>query len=188
MLGAGARRQPYQRMGCVMDAVRNPADPPPGGESVNKAWLRALVLTARIERAPERILPQVVEEQALARPGAPALLGKDAQLTYLDLARAMRRYARWALAQGLGKGDVVALMAHNHPAYMAAWLGLSSVGVVVALINTNLRGDALAHCLQAASPAQLLATPEFADAARTAAARLAKPPQIRVLGEGGMAH
>jgi fatty-acyl-CoA synthase len=156
----------------------------PAAESVNKAWLRALEMTARIANAPERTLPQVVEEQARARPDAPALIGPDAQLTYLEVACAMRRYARWGLAQGLRKGDAVALMAHNHPGYMAAWLGLSSVGVVVALINSNLRGEALAHCLAAAAPKHVIAADEFTCAASEAAAQLAEPPEVWLLGQG----
>ena len=165
-----------------MDAVVAPQASP--GESVNKAWLRALELTARIERAPERILAAVVEEQAQARPDAGALLSDAEQLTYGELAARQRRYARWALAEGLAKGDVVALLAHNQPDYMAAWLGLTSVGVVVALINTNLAGEALAHSLRAASPRRLIATDEVAQAAHAAAAELAEPLDVWLLGEG----
>ena len=52
----------------------------------------------------------------------------------------------------------------NRPDYLAIWLGLTRIGGVVALINTNLAGEALAHCLhggaaQASSsmPAETLA-------------------------------
>ena len=53
---------------------------------------------------------------------------------------APNRYARWALEQGLGKGDVVCLLMPNRPEYMAIWLGITRVGGVVALLNTNLAG------------------------------------------------
>jgi fatty-acyl-CoA synthase len=151
---------------------------------VNKAWLRALALTAEIERAPERILARVVEEQALDRPDAPALLSDEEQLSYGELAALARRYARWGLAQGLGKGETVALIAHGHPGYVAAWLGLTSVGVVVALVNTNLRGEALAHCLTAAAPRLLITTDEFAAATCEAAAGLPGAPEVWRLGPG----
>jgi fatty-acyl-CoA synthase len=167
-----------------MDAVVAAVPQASQGESVNKAWLRALELTARIERAPERILAAVVEEQARRRPDAAALLSDTGQLTYRELAARQRRYARWALAEGLGKGDVVALLAHNQPDYMAAWLGLTSVGVVVALINTNLAGEALAHSLRAASPKRLIVTDELAKVARAAVAALAERPEVWLLGEG----
>ena len=157
-------------------------------ESANKAWLRALSLTARIEKEPERVLSEVVEAQALAQPDAPALLADDQRFTYAELALRARRYGRWALANGLEKGDAVAVVASNRPEYLAAWLGLTAVGVVVALINTNLRGDALVHSLAAASPRHVIASPELAEPARAAAARLPAPPAFDVLdrGPGGL--
>lgn len=171
-----------------MDSGVGEAEPggPPHvrGESVNKAWLRALERTARIEQAPERILAEVIEEHARDRPQAPALLSETGRLTYRDLALRQRLYARWALSEGLEKGDVVALLAHNQPDYMAAWLGLTSVGVVVALINTNLPAPALAHSLRTVSPRRLIAADELAPAAEAALAELAEPPQLWLLGAG----
>jgi fatty-acyl-CoA synthase len=166
-----------------MDAVATV--PPAAGESVNKAWLRALGLTGRIEQAPDRLLLDAVEEHAATQPQAWALVADDERLTYGELAGRARRYGRWALAQGLGKGETVALMAHNHPGYLAAWLGLSTVGVVTALINPNLRGAALAHSLAAAAPVRtLITTDEFFDVAVEAAEQLADAPQVWRLGAG----
>jgi fatty-acyl-CoA synthase len=155
------------------------------GESANKAWLRALELNAAIERTPQRVLASVIDEHARVRPNSPALLSDERILTYAALAARMHRYARWALAEGLAKGDAVALMAGNSPDYMALWLGLSSVGIVVALINTNLRGDALVHSLGAAVPVRVIAAPDLAEAARSAADRQAEPPAVWLLGGGG---
>jgi fatty-acyl-CoA synthase len=67
---------------------------------------------------------------------------------------------------------------------MAAWLGLTSAGVVVALVNTNLRGEALAHCLAAAAPRLVIAADEFAAAAQEAAAGLPEAPPVWLLGSG----
>jgi fatty-acyl-CoA synthase len=100
----------------------------------------------------------------------------------------MRRYARWALAEGLAKGEVVALMMGNRPDYMALWLGLTSVGVVVALINTNLRAEALTHCLAVAAPRRLIAAAEFEAAAQAAAIDLPHPPAVWGLGGSGGAR
>jgi fatty-acyl-CoA synthase len=160
-------------------AAVQPAPPPaPKPASANRAWLRALELTGKIERAPERLLSSVVEEWAAEHPHAPALLSDGERLTYGNLAGRMRRYARWGLAEGLAKGDVVALMAPNRPDYMATWLGLTRVGVVVALINTSLRGEGLAHCLSVAAPKRLIVAAEFAQAARAAVALMDDPPAV----------
>ena len=40
----------------------------------------------------------------------------------------------------------------NRPEYMAAWIGIASAGGVAALINTNLIGTALAHCIDIVAP------------------------------------
>ncbi|MEZ5954778.1 MAG: long-chain-acyl-CoA synthetase [Hyphomonas sp.] len=72
----------------------------------------------------------------------------DGELTtYAEFDARANRYANWALAEGLNPGEVVALLMENRPDFAAAWFGLSKVGVVSALVNTNLEGEALAHCL-----------------------------------------
>ena len=70
----------------------------------------------------------------------PALIGTGASLDYAALAALARRWAHWALGEGLQPGDRVALMMENCPAYPAIWIGLSRVGVVVALLNNQLVG------------------------------------------------
>ena len=37
-------------------------------------------------------------------------------------------------------GDSVAILMENRPEYVGMWLGCTKLGVVTALINTNLRG------------------------------------------------
>lgn len=38
-------------------------------------------------------------------------------------------------------------MMTNKPEFVATWLGLGKIGVITALINTNLRLQLLIHCL-----------------------------------------
>jgi fatty-acyl-CoA synthase len=75
-----------------------------------------------------------------------AFEGRD--LTYGELDALANRYAHWALAQGLGRGDAVAILAPNRLEYLPLWFGLSKVGVIGALINYQLAGEALSHCLE----------------------------------------
>ena len=49
--------------------------------------------------------------------------------------------------QGFKYGDVVSIFVENRPEFVALWLGLSRIGVTCSLINFNLRGDALVHCI-----------------------------------------
>lgn len=51
---------------------------------------------------------------------------------------------------GLKKGDCVALFMENKPEYVGIWLGLSKLGVITALVNTNLKNEALLHSINVA--------------------------------------
>src|SRR5439155_14212889 len=104
-----------------------------------------------------RVLPTVVEERAEEFGEAAALLSDRECFTYHALTERSNRYARWALDQGIAKGDVVCLFMPNRPEYMAVWLGITRVGGVVALLNTNLVGASLAHCINLVSPKHIIA-------------------------------
>src|SRR5579872_3685228 len=88
-------------------------------------------------------ISDIVEEIARTKPSNIAILHKERRLTYKELAEGANRYARWALGQGLTKGDVVGLLMDGRPEYLMAWLGVVKLGGIVALLNTNLRGKAL---------------------------------------------
>ena len=77
----------------------------------------------------------------------PALTFEGVNLTYGQMDALANRYAHWAGAAGLRRGEVVALIMPNRLEYLPIWYGLSKVGVVTALINNQLSGEALAHCL-----------------------------------------
>lgn len=68
---------------------------------------------------------------------------------------------------GYVKGDAVALMMPNRPEYVATWLGLGKLGVVTALINTNLRVQPLVHCLSAAKVKAIIYTQDLASGTKT---------------------
>src|SRR5437773_3691037 len=158
--------------------------PAPGKPSSAKAWSRALELTAPIVRRPDRILPTVIEELAAKFGDAPALLSAGECLTYRALAERSTRYTRWAIAQELAKGDAVCLLMPNRPEYMAIWLGITRVGGVVALLNTNLAGSSLAHCINIAAPRHLIVAVELIDRLTAARPDVAGAPKIWVHGAG----
>ena len=154
-----------------------------GEASAAQAWRRALELTAPIAQHPERTLPAVIEEQAARSPAAPALLDDGECLSFADLAAQLRRYAGWAAREGIRPGDVVALMMPNCPQYLAIWLGVTRAGGVVALVNTNLVGEALRHSIAIVAPRHLIVTAGLADA--VAAIRPHLPEALRIWSHGG---
>lgn len=135
-------------------------------------------MTAPISRNPNRILADVIDEMADRFCNAPALLSEHECLTYRELVERTNRYARWAIAQGISKGDVVGLLMTNQPDYFAIWLGVARMGGVVALLNTNLVGASLSHCIDVARPKCLIVSAALAYALETAAAGLSTVPTI----------
>src|SRR5215471_19165563 len=140
----------------ITDSRRDPAHQSPA-----KAWLRALEMTAPIAANPGRTLPAMLDTLAERHGDAPALISERESLSYRALAARANRYARWALAQNLAKGETIGLLMPNRPDYMAAWLGITRVGGVVALLNTHLTGGALAHCIDIVVPRHMIVAAEL---------------------------
>jgi fatty-acyl-CoA synthase len=149
-----------------------------------KGALRTLKMTTPIPKNPNRVFPDVVDDLAAKFGDAPALLSDRERLTYRGLAERSNRYARWALAQGLAKGDTVCLLMPNRPEFMAAWLGVTRAGGVVALVNTNLAGAALAHCINVVEPKHVIVGAELATAFAAARPHLATNAKVWLHGEG----
>ena len=123
-----------------------------------QAWLRALESTAQATRQSDRILPRAVTEWARTYGDALALVSDRERFSFLDLKARMNQYSRWALAEGIQKGEVVALMMENRPEYFAIWLGLIQAGAVVALISPESRAPAAAHAFKVAGTRRIIAS------------------------------
>jgi len=148
-----------------------------------KAWLRALASTAPITLHPTRVFPVVVEELAERFGATPAVLSEGEYMTFRGLSERSNRYARWALRHGLVKGEVVCLFMPNRPEYLATWIGITLVGGVVALLNTNLLGSALAHCTNIVAPKHIILASELMEAFASARPYLKTKAKVWVHGE-----
>ncbi|MBV9828344.1 MAG: long-chain-acyl-CoA synthetase [Alphaproteobacteria bacterium] len=152
--------------------------------SALKDWVRALEATASLNGAPTVTLPTLINDLAASFGDAPALLSDRQSLTYRELAARANRYARWALAHGIHSGDVVCLLMPDTPEYVAVWLGLTRVGAVVALINTNISGEALAHAIKTAAPVGMIVGGTFQDRLPELTPWLPTRPHYWVHGNG----
>ncbi len=122
-----------------------------------QAWLRALQRVASIDQNPDLILPVLIDRVAERYPSSMALVSPVDSLSYLQLAQRCRQYARWGISQGLKPGDSVCLAMANCAEYLAVWLGLSRIGVIVALANTQLSSELLTHAIEVAAPRLVIA-------------------------------
>jgi solute carrier family 27 fatty acid transporter 1/4 len=66
----------------------------------------------------------------------------------LQVEELSNRVAHYFKSMGLNRGDTVALFMESKPEYVCMWLGLSKIGVVTALINSNLRQLPLVHTIK----------------------------------------
>ena len=128
------------------------------------AALRTLKRTTKVAKNPDYTLSHQISDLAEQYGDKPALLSKEQTLTYRGLDNRANQYARWAQAQGVKKGDCVALLMPNKPEYMAAWLGVIRAGGVCALLNTNLTGASLAHCINIVTPKAVIVDADLVDA------------------------
>src|SRR3546814_443845 len=81
-------------------------------------------------------------EQATQRnPQGPALLCGDTVLSYAQANEQANRIAHYLLAQGIGKGDCVAIFIENRPQLLVTVLAVAKVGAVSAMVNTSQTGD-----------------------------------------------
>ncbi|MGO8911412.1 MAG: long-chain-acyl-CoA synthetase [Bradyrhizobium sp.] len=155
-----------------------------GKPSAAKSWLKAIELTSRIEANPRRLFADVVEDWSERQPDRFALVSDVETFSYRALADRVNRYARWALSAGIGAGDKVCLFMPGRPDYVAAWLGISRVGGVVALINTRLVGPSLSHCINVAAADHVILGHELAAVFEKAQPHLKRVPKIWLHGGG----
>jgi fatty-acyl-CoA synthase len=128
--------------------------------------LPGILPLARFRPGSRETVPDRLESLARTSPKRLAIVYGDVEWSFAAWNEAANRVAHWALASGLGAGDVVALVMENRPQFLAIWAGLAKLGIVTALVNTQLSGRALGHCLAAATAKVVVMGNECVDRAR----------------------
>lgn len=106
-----------------------------------------LKLMKVVDKSPDTLLPDEAEATVDLHRDRLAILFEGQSLTFGEFDARANRVANWAIAQGIATGDTVAVVMENNADYIATWIGLSKAGIVAALINSNLEGTGLAHCI-----------------------------------------
>jgi len=92
-----------------------------------------------------------------------AFIEDETRITYDQMEIYANRIASWVMAEGCKVGDTVAVFVRNRAEYVPIWFGLSKAGVIPALLNFQLAGPALAHCLNISDAKLLILDHEMAD-------------------------
>ena len=80
----------------------------------------------------------------------------DRTLTYGELAERIRRLANGLAGLGVGRGDRVAWLGPNHPAFIETFFAVGRLGAVLAPVNHNLAADERAAVLEDTEPRVVL--------------------------------
>lgn len=98
-----------------------------------------------------RTIADIFQLTTAKHPQKVAIKFEEQTWTFQEVENYSNKVANHFKSQGYQKGDVVALILENSPEFICLWLGLSKLGVVTALINTNLRLDSLWYCISVAN-------------------------------------
>ncbi|MEQ8859858.1 MAG: long-chain-acyl-CoA synthetase [Pseudomonadales bacterium] len=93
-----------------------------------------------------------------------AVIFEGQQRTWNELNALANRYAQVFKAQGLTRGDTVSVFMQNRVEFLATVIALNKLGVCASLINTNLRGKPLTHCVGVTESAKCVFGAELGDA------------------------
>jgi fatty-acyl-CoA synthase len=108
-------------------------------------------------RATEFSLQSLIRNKA----ADPALVFDGRPVSHAELAARIDQAAAWLAAQGIGKGDVVAVWLVNRIEWLALLFGAARIGAIVAAVNTRYRSSELAHLLQLSGAKLLVVEPAF---------------------------
>lgn len=100
------------------------------------------------------------------------------EMTAGELEDGIRRLAGGLKARGIGKGDVVAILAPNCPDYAVVFHGVAFAGATVTTINPTYTAPEVTHQLEDSGARLLVTVPAFLDIAQTAAGDV----EIAVIG------
>ncbi|MEE4281534.1 MAG: AMP-binding protein, partial [Pseudomonadales bacterium] len=88
-----------------------------------------------------------VQANAERFPDRNAIVFEGKEINWRDFNALANQYANYFKAEGLQRGDCVSVMMENRIEYLALLIGLNKIGVTAGLINTNLHGRPLSHCV-----------------------------------------
>ena len=85
-------------------------------------------------------------------PNKAAIVFEDREITFKELDEISNKIANMLRSStNLKHRDTVAIFMENCPEFVFVSLALSKIGVTAALINCNLTGDSLTHCIRIAN-------------------------------------
>ena len=76
-----------------------------------------------------------------------AIVFEGQEVTWSEFNTLANQYAHYLKSQGVQRGDTVSVIMENRIEFLALLVGVNKIGVTAGLINTNLTGKPLIHCI-----------------------------------------
>ena len=140
--------------------------------------LRMLRSVKDVDAASNHLIADELERRVDQFGGNLAFIEGDREWSYDDMETYANRVAAWADAQGLGQGDTVAIFARNRLEYIPLWFGLSKLGVIPALLNYQLAGKALAHCVNISETSHVIVDVDMSEQWSAAKTQIKGAPKV----------
>ena len=105
-----------------------------------------------------------VEGQAARIPDRNAIIFEGQAVTWHEFNALANRFANYLSAQGVARGDTVSLMMDNRIEFLAMIVALNKLGAIASLINNNLHGLSLNHCVTVTESKKFVFGSEVAEA------------------------
>jgi citronellyl-CoA synthetase len=115
--------------------------------STTVEFARLLYGNSRLPKELPETLQALVAQQVRERPDATMIVTNGGELSWAEFQRLANQISRLVESRGVGKGDSVSVMMENHPTTLASVIGIAQLGAVAAMVNTNLSGRQLQHCI-----------------------------------------
>lgn len=123
-------------------------------------YIRLLILVYYYQKL-NLTVPQAFARTVKSHKEKTAIIFEDRKWTFQELEEYSNRAANFFLRAGYKPGQCVALFMENRPEYVGLWLGCAKIGLVPALINSNLAGQSLLHSINSACARGLIFGGEF---------------------------
>ena len=115
----------------------------------------------------------LAEQNATRFPDHVAVAFEGATITWAALNALANRYAHTLRAAGVRRGDAVSVLMENRIEFLATFLALNKLGAIAGLINTNVRDQALRHCIAVTDSKRCIVGEELTAAMEDVKAELA---------------
>jgi len=112
-----------------------------------------------------------IETRSSRNPDAPFVCFEDQTVSYGAFDARVNQAANGFLQMGLKKGDRVALMLPNVPAFLYAWFGLAKIGGVMVPVNTGFGIEEAGYAVNHSDSVGMVVSPAFLSVARRLKAR-----------------